>query len=164
MVSTKNTFIRLGLRNFYVARGCTIIFSSAKVPNRFFSVTKGPMASKPEATSNGSKSIGNSAENTATSSVESTIKESVDVATQRVEAATKRLASEIDKLVTEGVKTVQSAATEYAEKFGDNAAIATEQAKKAYAEGQEYVKEKPVPAVLAAFAIGVLFGSLLRRS
>ncbi len=97
-------------------------------------------------------------------SAESSIKESVDAATARVEAATKRLATEIDKLVSEGVKTVQSAASEYATKLGENAEVAAEQAKKAYSEGQEYVKENPVPSVLGAFAVGLLLGSLLRRS
>ena len=91
------------------------------------------------------------------------MKESVDVATQRVEEATKRLASEIDQLVTEGVKTVQTAAAEYADKFGENAAVASEHAKKAYAEGQEYVKDNPVPSILAAFAMGVLLGAFVRR-
>jgi ElaB/YqjD/DUF883 family membrane-anchored ribosome-binding protein len=88
---------------------------------------------------------------------------SVDAATQRVEAATKRLATEIEKLVSDGVQTVQTVASEYADKLGDSAAQAQEQARRAYEGGQEYVKENPVPSVLGAFAVGVLLGVLLRR-
>jgi len=89
---------------------------------------------------------------------------SVDAATRRVEAATKRLATEIEKLVSDGVHTVQTVASEYAEKLGETAVHAQKHAKKAYEGGQEYVKENPVPSVLGAFAIGLLLGILLRRS
>ena len=111
------------------------------------------------AKANGSENVPAAVEEAAGAS----IKESVDAATERVEAATKRLAAEIDKLVTEGVKTVQSTATEYATKLGENTEVAREHAKKAYDEGQEYVKENPVPSVLGAFAVGLLLGALLRR-
>ncbi|HEX9660458.1 MAG TPA: hypothetical protein VGA18_09155 [Rhodothermales bacterium] len=89
---------------------------------------------------------------------------SVDAATRRVEAATKRLATEIEKLVSDGVHTVQTVASEYAEKLGETAAHAQKHAKRAYEGGQEYVKENPVPSVLGAFAIGLLLGILLRRN
>ena len=122
--------------------------------------TTGPMPTKSQTNANGSDQVPDAVEKSA----ESSIKESVDAATERVDAATKRLAVEIDKLVSEGVKTVQSAASEYAVKLGENAEVAAEQAKKAYSEGQEYVKENPVPSVLGAFAVGLLLGALLRRS
>ena len=88
---------------------------------------------------------------------------SVEAATQRVEAATKRLATEIEKLVSDGVQTVQTVASEYAEKLGEGAAQAQVQAKQAYESGQEYVKENPVPSVFGAFAVGLLIGILIRR-
>ena len=94
---------------------------------------------------------------------QSQIDASVDAATRRVEAATKRLATEIDKLVSDGVQTVQTVASEYAEKLGESAVVAQEQARKAYDGGQAYVKENPVPSVLGAFAFGMLLGVLLRR-
>ena len=118
------------------------------------------MARKSQTNANGSDSVPEAVDKAA----DRGIKETVDAATERVEVATKKLATEIDKLVSEGVKTVQSAATEYANKLGENAAVASEQAKKAYSEGQEYVKENPVPSVLGAFAVGLLLGVLLRRS
>jgi len=117
------------------------------------------MARKSQTSANGSEQVPETVE-----AAESSLKESVDAATQRVEAATKRLAGEIDKLVSEGVKTVQSAASEYATKLGENAQVASVQAKKAYSESQEYVKENPVPSVLGAFAVGLLLGVLLRKS
>ncbi|HUF10665.1 MAG TPA: hypothetical protein VMO47_15195 [Rhodothermales bacterium] len=89
---------------------------------------------------------------------------SVTEATRRVETATKRLATEIEKLVSDGVHTVQSVASDYAEKLGESAAYAQKHAKKAYEGSQEYVKENPVPSVLGAFAIGILLGILLRRN
>jgi len=94
----------------------------------------------------------------------SQIDASVDAATRRVEAATKRLATEIEKLVSDGVHTVQTVASEYAEKLGETAVHAQEHARKAYDSGQEYVKENPVPSVLGAFAVGFLLGILLRRN
>lgn len=99
----------------------------------------------------------------ASGDAKSQIDENVDAATRRVEAATKRLATEIDKLVADGVQTVQTVASEYAEKLGESAAQAQEQARKAYDGGQAYVKENPVPSVLGAFAIGMLLGVLIRR-
>lgn len=118
------------------------------------------MPAKSKSKTNGSDKVPATAEETAGTN----IKESVDAATERVEAATKRLASEIDKLVAEGVKTVQATASEYAEKLGQNAEVAAKQAKKAYSEGQEYVKKNPVPSVVGAFAVGLLLGVLVRRS
>ena len=101
---------------------------------------------------------------TASAEAKSQLDASVDAATRRVEAATKRLASEIEKLVTDGVHTVQTVASEYAEKLGETASHAQKHAKRAYEGGQEYVKENPVPSVLGAFAVGILLGILLRRN
>ncbi len=80
-----------------------------------------------------------------------------------IKSATGDLTREIEKAVSEGVRKIQKTANDYAGALGENTAEAREQAKKVVAEGEKFVKQKPVQSVLGALVIGLFLGTMMRR-
>ena len=75
-----------------------------------------------------------------------------------------KLSQDIEQYVSDGVEKFQEVAGEYSDKLNKAASAASDQAKKAYEEGQTYVRANPTTTVLGAFALGVLLGVLIRRN
>jgi ElaB/YqjD/DUF883 family membrane-anchored ribosome-binding protein len=75
-----------------------------------------------------------------------------------------KLSKDVEKYVSDGVEKFQKIAGEYSDKLNKAAAAASDQAKKAYEEGQSYVRSNPTSTILGAFALGVLLGALIRRN
>lgn len=92
-----------------------------------------------------------------------TVQETAAEMSDKIQAYTEKLSSEVERYVSEGIDAFQKIANEYSEKLSRSAAQASEQAKKAYDEGQTYVRANPTPTILGAFAIGILLGAIIRR-
>lgn len=75
-----------------------------------------------------------------------------------------KLSKDVERYVSEGIETFQKVARDYGERLSKSANVATEQAKRAYEESQDYVRSNPTTTILGAFALGVLLGALIRRN
>lgn len=88
-------------------------------------------------------------------------------AAEELRNATAQKAQELRAAAQERAQQFKSVAGDHAEDFKEYAGQAFSEAKDRYAdlrsEGEKFVREKPVQAVLAAFGAGLFFGLLLRR-
>jgi ElaB/YqjD/DUF883 family membrane-anchored ribosome-binding protein len=81
----------------------------------------------------------------------------------RLKEFTDKLAKDVERRVGEGIETFQRIAREAGDRLSTSAAVAGDQAKKAYEESQSYVRANPTTTILGAFALGVLLGAIIRR-
>ncbi len=84
--------------------------------------------------------------------------------TEKLKSVAEKLTKDVEKYVSDGVERFQEVAGEYSEKLNKVASTASDQAKKAYEEGQSFVRSNPTTTILGAFAIGVVLGALIRRN
>ena len=88
-------------------------------------------------------------------------------AAEELRNAASQKAQELRSTATERAQQFKSAATEHAQDFRDYADKTFTDARERYtdfrAEGEKFVREKPVQAVLAAFGVGLFMGLILRR-
>jgi len=88
-------------------------------------------------------------------------------AAEELRTAASQKANELRASAEQRAQQFKAAATEHAGEFRDYADQAFSEAKERYAdlrtEGEMFVREKPVQAVLTAFGVGLFIGLILRR-
>jgi ElaB/YqjD/DUF883 family membrane-anchored ribosome-binding protein len=88
-------------------------------------------------------------------------------AAEELRNAASQKAQELRAAAQERAQQFKSTASERADDFKEYAGQAFSEAKDRYAdlrtEGEKFVREKPVQAVLAAFGVGLFVGLILRR-
>ncbi|MBL9145813.1 MAG: DUF883 family protein [Verrucomicrobiaceae bacterium] len=88
-------------------------------------------------------------------------------AAEELRNAASQKAQELRSAAQERAQQFKSTATERADDFKEYAGQAFNEARDRYAdlrtEGEKFVREKPVQAVLTAFGVGLFVGLILRR-
>lgn len=88
-------------------------------------------------------------------------------AAEELRNAASQKAQELRSAAQERAQQFKSQATEHADDFKEYAGQAFSEARDRYAdlrvEGEKFIREKPVQAVLTAFGVGLFVGLILRR-